>query len=285
MATSVTGHSSLAEQASVIKDLVNDGTDPVAVFLLTPGDDAASFAAFEPLKRHRYCQAVMRARHGASVTLDGPDMSCPAAAAAFGFRPLPPALASGRGLIGFGIVADPAIGKAMFDGMPRLQAGSIARIALCPLGLAQRLPDVVVVEGQVEPLMWLALADLNVHGGQRRTGDTAILQAACVDATIVPHREQRLNFALGCYGCREATDLAPGETVVGFPGSLLEPLVAALAMLKAKAVGRSRSKAVYGLLMARGESAGDGASVEGDETEGDAPSPFQDIHPDELRSQ
>lgn len=204
----------------------------------------------------------MRARHGASVILDGHGLSCPATAAAFGSRPLPQALASGRGLVGFGIVADPAVGKAMFEGMPRLPAGSIAHLALCPLGLAPRLPDVVVVEGPVEPLMWLALADLNVHGGKRRTGETAILQAACVDATIVPQREQRLNFALGCYGCREATDLAPGETVVGFPGSLLDPLVPALSMLTAKAVGRSRSKAVYALLMGRGKQAGDGSLAE-----------------------
>ncbi|MGC8628280.1 MAG: DUF169 domain-containing protein, partial [Acidimicrobiales bacterium] len=242
---------------------MGDSTDPVAVFLLGPGDDTAPFEGFEALRRHRYCQALMRARHGASVTLDGHGLSCPAAAAAFGFRPLPPALASGRGLVGFGIVSDPAIGRAMFVGMPRLAAGSIARIAVCPLRLAPRRPDVVVVEGQVESLMWLTLADLNVHGGQRRTADTAILQAACVDATIVPHSEGRLNFALGCYGCREATDLAPGETVVGFPGSLLEPLVAALSMLKAKAVGRSRSKAVYTLLMGRSEEAEDRAPAQG----------------------
>jgi uncharacterized protein (DUF169 family) len=276
MGAPLAGAASLAEKASIIEELVGDGTSPVAVFLLAPGDDATPFAAFQPLQRHRYCQAIMRARHGASVTLDGPNLSCPAAAAAFGFRPLPPALASGRGLVGFGIVADPAVGKAMFEGMPRLPASSIARLALCPLRLAPQLPDVVVVEGQVEPLMWLALADLNVHGGQRRTGDTAILQAACVDATIVPQLEQRLNFALGCYGCREATDLAPGETVVGFPGSLLDPLVAALSMLRAKALGRSRSKAVYALLMGRGGQTGDGASAEGDAAEADGASPFQE---------
>ena len=161
----------------------------------------------------------MMARHGASVTLDAAGISRPAATAAFGFRPLPPALATGRGLVGFGIVADPAVGKRMFDGMPHFASGSLARIVLCPLHLAPRVPDVVVVEGPVETLMWLALADLNVHGGERRVGNTAILQAACVDATIVPHSEQRLNFALGCYGCREATDLGPGETVLGFPGA------------------------------------------------------------------
>ena len=96
--------------------------------------------------------------------------------------------------------------------------------------------------------MWLLLADLNVHGGERRMGDTAVLQATCVDATVIPHLEQRLNFSLGCYGCREATDLTPGETVLGFPGALLDPLLGALEMLHAKAVPRSRAKLAHACL-------------------------------------
>lgn len=147
--------------------------------------------------------------------------------------------------MGFGIVGDEAVGKRMFDGMPRLADRSVARIALCPLRLAPRIPDVVVVEGRAEVLMWLLLADLNVHGGQRRAGNTAVLQATCVDATVIPHLEQRLNFSLGCYGCREATDLTPGETVLGFPGVLLEPLLRALEMLRMKAIPRSRAKLAH----------------------------------------
>jgi uncharacterized protein (DUF169 family) len=206
-----------ATQESLLRELLGDGTDPVAVFLLAPGQEDGVFAAFEPVRGHRYCQALMKARHGESVLLEPAGLSCPAAAAAFGFRPLPPQLANGKGLVGFGIVAQAAAGARMFADMPRLAGGSIAAIALCPLRVAPRLPDVVVVEGPSEILMWLLLADLNVHGGERRTGNTAVLQATCVDATVIPHLEQRLNFRLGCYGCREATDLTPGETVLGYP--------------------------------------------------------------------
>ena len=56
--------------------------------------------------------------------------------------------------------------------------------------------------------MWLLLAEVNLRGGERLTGSTAVLQATCVDATIIPYLEQRLNFTMGCYGCREATDIA-----------------------------------------------------------------------------
>jgi hypothetical protein len=54
-----------------------------------------------------------------------------------------------------------------------------------------------------------------------------------------------LNFSLGCYGCREATDLVPGETVLGFPGTSLEPMIGAVRMLLAQAIPRSRAKATY----------------------------------------
>jgi len=41
------------------------------------------------LDRHRYCQALMRARHSQNVVLGAGGISCPAAARAIGFRPLP----------------------------------------------------------------------------------------------------------------------------------------------------------------------------------------------------
>ncbi len=157
---------------------------------------------------------------------------------------------NGKALVGFGIVTNEAAGKRMFDAMPQSASGSVASIGLCPLRLAPRVPDVVVVEGPAEVLMGLVLGDLNVRGGERRTANTAVLQAACVDATVIPHLAQRLNFSLGCYGCREVTDLKPGETVVGFPGALLDPLLGSLEKLLAKAIPRSRSKLAYAHLAA-----------------------------------
>lgn len=220
-------------------------TEPVAVFLLPPGPVPAEWDGASRLKGHRWCQALMRARHGQTVLLDAEGIACPAAAAAFGFKPLPEGLAKGSGLVGFGIVMDPAVGREMFRGMTRLAPGSVGTLAACPLRLAPRTPDVVVLEGPPEVLMWVALADLNAAGGARRQGDTAVLQATCVDAVVIPHVQQRLNFSLGCYGCREATDLGPDETVLGFPGSRLPAIHAALEALNAKAVPRSRAKAVY----------------------------------------
>ena len=224
-------------------------SEPVAVFLLAPGDGRAR-ESFTNISGHRFCQLLMRARRGESVLLAPDGLACPAAASAFGFRPLPEGLTSGKGLVGFGIVAEAATGKTMFEGMRHLEPGRISAIAASPLAVARAVPDVIVVEAPAEALMWLALADLNVAGGARRLGDTAVLQATCVDATVIPFLDKRLNFSLGCYGCREATDLGPDESVLGFPGIRLEPLLGALEQLAAKAIGRSRNKAVWKHLVA-----------------------------------
>jgi len=50
---------------------------------------------------------------------------------------------------------------------------------------------------------------------------------------------------LGCYGCREATDMAPGETVLGFPAAMLDELMERLEELSQKAIPRSRAKQAY----------------------------------------
>jgi uncharacterized protein (DUF169 family) len=237
-----------AQAARRLTNALNLAAQPVGVWLLRDSDDCAAFSGFDADDSLRFCQALMRARRGDSVMLPPTRVASPAAARAFGFRALPPALESGEALVGFGIVSDAAIGRAMFEQMPRFQMGALAAVATAPLGTAApRPPDVVVVEGPAEQLMWLALADLNRAGGLRRHGDTAVLQATCVDAVVVPCQEQRLNFSLGCYGCREATDLEPSETVLGFPAAHLEGLVDALERLRETAVPRARAKKTYEL--------------------------------------
>ena len=203
------------------------------------------------LLQHRYCQALMRARHGEAVLLDGHGIACPAAAAAFGFRSLPEGLQSGKGLVGFGIVMDEAVGRKMFARMPRLEPGSAQSLHLFPIDQAEHWPDVVVVEDEVEKLMWISLAYLNVCGGERVTSSTAVLQATCVDATIVPHLEGRLNQSFGCYGCRDATDIGRNETVLGFPGALLPEICRHVEYLAAKALPDSRAKKAWGALLKR----------------------------------
>lgn len=224
-------------------ELLGLSTSPVAVkFCLTKYDETV------PVKRlthHRYCQALMKARHGESVWLDAEGIACPAAAAAFGFKSLPEALQTGKGLVGFGIVSDPKIGAKMFENMPRLAPGSIQGLHLMPLESSTFFPDVVIVEDEVEKLMWIALAYMHATGGERVPGNTAVLQAACVDSTLIPYLEKRLNYGFSCYGCRDATDIGGGEALVGFSGDWLEAIGRHLEYLGEKAIPSSRSKKAY----------------------------------------
>jgi len=222
---------------------------PVGVRFLGPDDSLPVDSV--TLKGHRYCQALMKARSGQDVLLDAEGIACPAAASACGFKPLPPGLESGKGLMGFGIVADEAVGRRMFEGMSRLEPGSVKALHIFPLDKTDYAPEVVVVEDQVEKLMWLSLAYLRSTGGERIDSSTAVLQATCVDCTVIPYLENRMNLSYGCYGCRDATDISPDETVLGFPASILPEIVANLEHLAEKAIPASRSKGALANLGSR----------------------------------
>jgi len=228
--------------AKMISILTLSGS-PVGVRLLPDGAEVPKGA--ERLQQHRYCQALMKARRGRDVVLGKEGISCPAAAAAFGFHPLPKGLQSGQGLVGFGIVSDNAVGRKMFADMPRLDLDKIAMLHLFPLEKAEYVPDLVVVEDEVEKLMWIVLSYLHAKGGERVQSSTAVLQATCVDSTIIPFLENRLNFGYGCYGCRDATDIGNSETVLGFPTPFLPLIVEHLEFLGQKAIPTSRSKKAW----------------------------------------
>ena len=236
----------IREKAVLLKRQLHLDSFPVGVkFMLA--EPAAGLKA-QRLTGHRYCQALMKARRGEHVILDAAGIACPAAAAAFGFKPLPEPLKNGAGLVGFGITAKPETGVKMFGGMPALPPGKLKALYLFPLETAELEPDVAVVEDEVEKLMWLALAELNRTGGARVDSSTAVLQAACVDATLLPYLSQKFNSSLGCYGCRDATDIGPNETLAGFPFKDFEALAGYVDLLFQKALPNSRKKNAYALL-------------------------------------
>ena len=73
--------------ANRMKEILGLDTEPVAVFLLPSGADNSAFDGFVEVAGHRYCQLLMRARHGESLRLSPDGLACPAAASAFGFKP------------------------------------------------------------------------------------------------------------------------------------------------------------------------------------------------------
>lgn len=233
-------------KAKQVEKILNMDTFLVGVKFIHPNEQEPKNAKM--LNNHRYCQALMKARHGESVLLNKQGISCPAAAYAFGFKELPSGLKSGKGLVGFGITREEKTGLEMMNGMEKLKPGEIQSLYLSPLEEMEIKPDIVVIEDETEKLMWIALANLNVHGGKRIESTTAILQATCVDATIIPYKQQKLNLSFGCYGCRDATDIKQGETVLGFPFIDFEKIVEYIEYLNKKAIGNSRGKNALAML-------------------------------------
>jgi len=237
----------LTKAAEVMKDILDLTYEPIAVKFLTK---TAQPAGFEMPGDRRYCQILMGAREGRNLLLTVDNISCPAAAWALGFKEPPVKLSSGDMPAGMGIFGSPAAAKNTLDSMPRLEMGKYQMVACCPLGSTPFEPDIVVIESAVEHLMWVALAQVFERGG-RLEFSTAILQATCVDGTIIPFLTQRIHASLGCYGCREATNLAESEGVLGFPIKDLDNIVNSLQKLKEKAIPRVRGKAVYQALLSR----------------------------------
>jgi uncharacterized protein (DUF169 family) len=192
----------------------------------------------------RFCQAVMEARQGNLMSITKDNIACPAAAAAFGLKPLTEQLKDGRALRGYGIFRELEVGQKVMQTMPRFEQGKYKSVLVKPLKDFDEAPDVIIVEDEVEKLMWLALAYLNDEGG-RLEFSTSILQAVCVDACVIPYLKDKINMSFGCYGCRDATDVKSGEAVLGFPYSKLDMVINNLEYLKTQAIGRSRAKKVF----------------------------------------
>lgn len=199
---------------------------------------------FNRAGEHRFCQLVMRARRGESLVLTKDDITCPAAATALGFKPLPQKLEDGTMLCGYGIFEDAYSAINVMKQMPCFEQGKYKAVLARPLKDFNEIPDVVVFEDTAENLMWLALAYLNDKGG-RLEFSTSILQAVCVDSVVFPHLKQNINMSFGCYGCRDATDAQPNEALLGFPGNKLDMVIEKLKYLDKQAIQRSRAKNVY----------------------------------------
>jgi len=197
-----------------------------------------------PDKRSRYCQLLMLARHGETLLLTPEQLACPAASAAFGFAPLPENISSGKMLHTLGLYETAEAAAETMRTIPRLQPKSISALIIGPLSDFPIEPDVVIVEGLPEQVMWLCLARTFKSGG-RLNFNTSIFQCCCVDCTVLPYMAGEINISPGCYGCRSSTDTLVEDMFIGVPVALLDEIVGGLEGLSRKAIPDARMKQVY----------------------------------------
>ncbi len=230
--------------AESIKEILGLDRDAVGVKFLKDLDQPGLWKDYDNTKKMRYCQALMLAGEGNKIILGSENIACAAAGAAFGLMPLHPRLASGEGHFNTGIFGSAESAALMMRNMPRLEQGAYSYVALAPLSEMELVPDVIVVEAAPEIIMWLSLAAI-YHTGERLQLSTSIVQATCVDATVIPFKNGKPNGSFGCTGCREATDLGTVEALIGFPGRELSVVVKNLKLLSEKVIPKNRKKSIF----------------------------------------
>ena len=243
----------MIEMNTKIKNILNVEREPVGVKFIKEDELSRLKDQYDSSAKMRYCQALMRAGKGEKIIITAENIACPASAAAFGLKPLPEMLSSGQMLYNMGLFATPEAGAKAMSGMARLAQGEYSAVILSPLETMEMEPDVVVIESQPEHLMWLSLASI-YETGDRLEFNSAIFQATCVDSTVIPFTSGKLNSTLGCYGCREATDVTEDENLIGIPYGDLSNITENLEKLSDKPMKRARAKEAFHNFRGCGES-------------------------------
>ena len=228
-----------AEWAGVLKDVLQLDLEPVAISLV--GADAPLPDVPVPTTRMRYCQQVVRAAHGESIMLPPNRHSCPDGTSILGMTDVPPKLASGELYVLFHKLDPMEAASQMVAERPHLPQRSVDATVATPLAQAAATPDVVVVAGNAEQVMWLTMA-ASYYSGKRFDYRVSGFNSLCVEATLFPYTEGQMNLSLGCYGCRAASDLTNDMLFLGIPLKMMPTVISGLHHLSVKAIPDSRAK-------------------------------------------
>jgi len=188
----------------------------------------------------RHCVSLNMASLGAVLFVPADKHACSAAKAALGIENLPGKVEDGTVPFMHGLAGSKEAASRIMREIPRLQAGTTRGTLLAPLERAFFDPDVVVLTVLPKQAMWIANALLFESGSPRISANFAGMQASCSDVTTLPILTQKVNFSLGCYGCRLAGKLADEEMYVGIPTARLQEIVKGLKGLKRAMEGLSR---------------------------------------------
>ena len=227
-----------------LENLLGLTNEAVAIKLLC---DNSAAEGYDSEKKYTFCQFIMRAREGHKLLATAANIACANGASALGFMPVPEKLANGEFLAALGSFQKEGAQKTM-ELMPRFAQGQFSGVALSPLSEADFEPDIIVLETLPEHLMWLALAAIHGEGG-RLSFSSSISNGTCVDTTVVPFLTGKLNVTLGCYGCRNATNIPDGHLLAGFPANQAEEILENLEHISEKAMPRTREKRAYARLV------------------------------------
>ena len=232
-------HEQYAEWQRVIMDKLGLRWQPVAVSLIDK-DELLPDVPMPP-ENQRFCQAMMAARRGASILMPPHRHSCPDGTSIFGMTGVPEKLATGEIYVLFHKVVNAEAAARMVAERPTLPPKSRRATYVAPLAKTVREPEVVVITGTPEQMMWLCMS-MSYYSGHRFDFHASGFNSMCVEAVLYPLTEQEPNITFGCYGCRAATDLGEDMMFMGLPVDKLPIVAQGLTELAKKAIPDSRMK-------------------------------------------
>ena len=203
-----------AEWQRVIMEKLGLRWQPVAVSLIDKDEPLPDVPL--PPENQRFCQAMMAARRGASILMPPHRHSCPDGTSIFGMTGVPEKLATGEIYVLFHKVVNAEAAARMVAERPTLPPKSRRATYVAPLAKTVRKPEVVVVTGTPEQMMWLCMS-MSYYSGHRFDFHASGFNSMCVEAVLYPLTEQEPNITFGCYGCRAATDVAEDMMFMGLP--------------------------------------------------------------------
>ena len=228
-----------AEWQRVIMEKLGLRWQPVAVSLIDKDEPLPDVPL--PPENQRFCQAMMAARRGASILMPPHRHSCPDGTSIFGMTGVPEKLATGEIYVLFHKVVNAEAAARMVAERPTLPPKSRRATYVAPLAKTVRKPEVVVVTGTPEQMMWLCMS-MSYYSGHRFDFPASGFNSMCVEAVLYPLTEQEPNITFGCYGCRAATDVAEDMMFMGLPVDKLPIVAQGLTELAKKAIPDSRMK-------------------------------------------
>ena len=211
---------------TALTEHVRPATFPVAVRLTFPGE------ALPPKTRRpardlsvqvTICQGIaFSRRYGWVMAVGADDLSCPLAAAVFGFKPMLDYMATGHACYQMYTQSLEA-GAATEAAVEMLPYRRFETVLSAPLHRAAFEPDVVVVYGNAAQVMRLTVAALWREGGRLTSSFSGRID--CSDEIIVPLRSQKPEVILPCYGDRVFAQTQDHEMAFSFPWSWAERIV------------------------------------------------------------
>ncbi len=202
---------------------------PVAVRLVPPGEELPPRTrrpAGDMSIRVTICQGIaFSRRYGWALAVGAEDLSCPLAAAVFGFKPMLDYMAQGHACfqmytetLGAGAATEAAVEKLPYQ--------SLQYVLSAPLHRTAFEPTVVVVYGNSAQVMRLTVAALWKEGGRLTSSFSGRLD--CADELLAPLRSQKPEVILPCNGDRIFAQTQDNEMAFSFPWSWADRIVEGL---------------------------------------------------------